>query len=224
MSYGTQSAPVTADIDNNADDGTNCDAVPTCEGDNIRVGVEIVVGGSGPDNLTGGSGNETLNGAGGNDTLNGDVGNGHTHRRRGNGHCLLRRTRCLRESCRSTMLANDGEAGENDNVNADIENATGGSGADTITGNGGVNRLDGGPGADTLNGGNGNDTLVGPGNDGATDVYNGDGGSRHGVRSRGLPRRWSLLPPAEQTTGLQVTTTMSPRTWRTSSAGQATTI
>ena len=46
-----------------------------------------------------------------------------------------------------------------------------------FTGNGGANRLDGGPGADTLNGGNGNDTLVGPGNDGATDVYNGDGGS-----------------------------------------------
>ncbi len=42
-----------------------------------------------------------------------------------------------------------------------IENATGGSGADTMTGDGGLNRLDGGPGDDTETGGGGVDTLLG---------------------------------------------------------------
>lgn len=40
-----------------------------------------------------------------------------------------------------------------------IENATGGSGADTITGNDAANVLDGGAGADTMAGGKGNDTY-----------------------------------------------------------------
>ena len=41
-----------------------------------------------------------------------------------------------------------------------IENAIGGSGADTITGNGAANRLEGRGGADTINGGDGLDTAV----------------------------------------------------------------
>ncbi len=47
-----------------------------------------------------------------------------------------------------------------------IENATGGSGADTIIGNAVANNLDGGAGADSLDGGAGADTLTGrDGND-----------------------------------------------------------
>jgi Ca2+-binding RTX toxin-like protein len=175
VSYGAVASPVTTTINNLADDGTNCPGVG-CEGDNIRVGVEIVVGGSGPDNLTGGSGNETLKGAGGNDFLNGDLGDDTLSGGAGT-DTVSYAGRVAAVTITLDGLPGDGSAGENDNVNADIENALGGSGADSITGNGGVNRLDGGPGADTLNGGNGNDTLIGPGNDGAGDTYNGDGGT-----------------------------------------------
>ncbi len=42
-----------------------------------------------------------------------------------------------------------------------IENAIGGSGADSITGNAAANVLQGGGGADTLSGGNGDDALIG---------------------------------------------------------------
>jgi Ca2+-binding RTX toxin-like protein len=176
VSYGAVSAPVTADIDIVADDGANCPAVLTCEGDNIRVGVEIVVGGSGPDNLSGGTGNETLKGAGGNDTINGDVGTDQLFGGAGT-DTVSYAGRGAAVTITLDGVANDGVGGENDNVFGDIENALGGSGGDTITGNTGVNRLDGGPGADTLNGGNGNDTLVGPGDDGAGDTYNGQGGT-----------------------------------------------
>lgn len=176
VNYGAVSAPVTADIDNNADDGANCDVVLTCEGDNIRVGVEVVVGGSGADNLSGGTGNETLKGAGGNDTINGDVGTDQLFGGTGT-DTVSYAGRGVAVIITLDGVANDGVGGENDNVAPDIENALGGSGGDTITGNTGVNRLDGGPGADTLNGGNGNDTLVGPGNDAASDTYNGQGGT-----------------------------------------------
>jgi Ca2+-binding RTX toxin-like protein len=63
-------------------------------------------------------------------------------------------------------IANDGAAGENANVMADVETVIGGSGNDKITGNPFANNLQGGSGNDTLWGGAGNDTLVGgPGRD-----------------------------------------------------------
>ncbi|MEY2426502.1 MAG: hypothetical protein QOI61_2074, partial [Actinomycetota bacterium] len=58
-------------------------------------------------------------------------------------------------------VANDGEAGEGDDVRADVENVTGGNGNDTLVGSASANRLDGGPGADTVSGGGGDDTLIG---------------------------------------------------------------
>ena len=57
--------------------------------------------------------------------------------------------------------ANDGEAGEGDQVSADIENVFGGSGDDFITGSDADNQLVGGAGSDTLDGGAGNDELIG---------------------------------------------------------------
>src|SRR5207247_1332933 len=58
-------------------------------------------------------------------------------------------------------VANDGEAGESDNLMADVENVTGGSGDDILSGDAGANVLDGGLGNDTLEGGPGADTLIG---------------------------------------------------------------
>ena len=73
-------------------------------------------------------------------------------------------------------LANDGEQGEADNASADVENVTGGSGADTLTGHpftAIANVLAGGPGADTLDGVSGNDTL--DGGDGGDSLIGGTG-------------------------------------------------
>ena len=170
VSYATESSTVTVTIDNVADDG------PPLEGDNVRVGIEIVIGGTGADNLTGGAGNETLRGMGGNDTLNGSLGTDVLQGGAGT-DTVSYAGRANPVTINLDGLANDGEGGENDNVNADIENALGGSGADTLTGNEGPNNLNGGPGADVLNGGNGNDVLIGPAGDGAGDTYNGQGGT-----------------------------------------------
>ena len=56
---------------------------------------------------------------------------------------------------------NDGAAGEYDHVLTDVENATGGSGADTLIGSSLANVLHGGPGNDLLDGKLGADTLYG---------------------------------------------------------------
>jgi len=79
--------------------------------------------------------------------------------------------------------ANDGLAGENDDIQNDVEVVTGGSAGDTMTaasgvavtfnGGGGNDTLIGDTGADTLNGGAGNDTLRGKG---GADTMNGDDG------------------------------------------------
>ena len=71
--------------------------------------------------------------------------------------------------------ANDGVAGERDDVQATIENVNGGYGDDTITGDDKSNRLDGGGGVDTVYGGDGGDTLAG-GSDAANDVLHGEDG------------------------------------------------
>lgn len=55
--------------------------------------------------------------------------------------------------------------GADDLLLADVEDATGGSAADTLTGHAGGNELAGGPGNDTVDGGEGNDTLTGGGGD-----------------------------------------------------------
>jgi hypothetical protein len=62
--------------------------------------------------------------------------------------------------------ANDGAAGENDAVAADIEDAIGGAGDDTISGSQGPNEIEGGDGGDVIDGLGGRDTIdAGTGND-----------------------------------------------------------
>src|SRR5207253_2587514 len=63
--------------------------------------------------------------------------------------------------------ANDGEAGEGDNIATDVESLVGGSAGDTLTGS---------AGNDTLVGGGGNDNLSGLAGD---DVLDGGAGSDH---------------------------------------------
>ena len=76
--------------------------------------------------------------------------------------------------------ADDGTANEHDQIGSDVEDVTGGSGADTLTGNDEANRLHGGPGrgADVLKGGAGADRLYGgygDGGDGGDEADRGDG-------------------------------------------------
>jgi Ca2+-binding RTX toxin-like protein len=138
------------------------------EGDNVNSDVESIAGGSGADILVGGSGAGTVSGNGGNDTLDGGPGN--TVSDTINGGSGLDTVSYASRGASVTVTLNglggDGEAGEGDIVAANVENATGGGGADTLTGNDSINRLNGGGGADTLNGGANNDILVGgPGGD-----------------------------------------------------------
>jgi len=133
-----------------------------------------VVGSAGPDTLVGTPTADPLYGLAGDDLLVGldgdddfDGGPGADLFRGGSG------TDAVSYASRSTSVmvtfdgrANDGEAGEADNISADVEDAFGGEGPDTLIGNGAANLLDGAGGADFLSGGPGADLLFGgPGDD-----------------------------------------------------------
>jgi Ca2+-binding RTX toxin-like protein len=68
IDYSGRTAAVTLDLDGFADDGE------AAEGDNVRPGVERVVGGSGDDRLTGSTGPDLLAGGPGDDELTGGGG------------------------------------------------------------------------------------------------------------------------------------------------------
>jgi Ca2+-binding RTX toxin-like protein len=187
--YSDHSNPVTVTINNTANDGeagendnvhtdvedlvggTNDDTLTGSTGNNNiqgQGGADIVNGIGGDDDLYGDflfntvtGGNDTLNGGNGDDRLLG--GAGADDMTGGNdfdfadyaGFGSNPRTITIDD------VANDGEAGENDNVHSGVEGVVGGGGADTITGNSGPNSLQGGLGTDTLHGAGGNDLLVG---------------------------------------------------------------
>ena len=144
-SWTGRANPVTADLDGVADDGE------LGEGDNARSDIETLVGGNAADTLTGNSGNNGLDGGPGPDTLNGGAGDDYA----------LYWSRTAPVNVSLDGVVNDGEAGENDVLAADVESAIGGSGNDTLVGNGGVNNLWGWNGDDTLNGGAGPDMMWG---------------------------------------------------------------
>ena len=130
-------------------------------------GADVLLGGAGTDTLSGGSGSDTFSdgSAASNDVFNGGSG---TDRVSYSGR---------QATVTATMddVANDGAAGEADNVRLDVEQLQGGDRADTLTGNTAANRLLGGYGDDTVNGGSGDDQLDGgPG----ADIFQGGAGTR----------------------------------------------
>jgi Ca2+-binding RTX toxin-like protein len=153
------------------------------EGDNLSDDIEwiqggsgddILVGGDGDDHLLGNGGRDRIRGGGGNDGLSGgslndilDGGAGADEMVGGAGRDAVDYTsRTTDLSLTSEGLANDGAAGEGDQISPTTENLVGGSGNDFIHGIGLPNHLVGGPGDDTLWGGGGNDLLDGgPGAD-----------------------------------------------------------
>jgi Ca2+-binding RTX toxin-like protein len=141
-----------------------------------------------PTTFSDGPGNDTMTGGGAVDTFISGTGSDVFHG--GGGQDIVdysSRTAPLTVSLDG--YANDGEAGEKDNVGTDVDVVIGGSANDTITGSGWSNDLYGGPGDDTLKGGSGNDRLFGEsgrdslGGDGGNDTL--DGGSSGDVLAGG---------------------------------------
>jgi hypothetical protein len=113
-----------------------------------RGGNDFLLGNAGDDELDGGPGADALSGGPGRDSVSYE------------GAAV---------SVTLDEVANDGAAGEGDNVLRDTEDVYGSENPDTITGNdlentldgnGGNDQIVGGPGADGLFGGEGNDNIV----------------------------------------------------------------
>jgi Ca2+-binding RTX toxin-like protein len=107
-------------------------------------------GDAGSDALSGGAADDTLDGSDGADVIGG-----------GGGRDLVSyRARTTPVIATIDGAANDGAAGEGDNILGDIEDIFGGSANDVLTGSAADNRLFGALGNDTLNGIGGNDLLA----------------------------------------------------------------
>jgi Ca2+-binding RTX toxin-like protein len=157
-------------------------------------GDDQLFGGDGKDRLDGGDDDDVENGEAGNDTfVQGKSGTGKDVLSGGAGDNdkVTYNGRSAKVTVTIGGGANDGEAGENDDVDGDIERVIGGRGADdltaagsgsvllggagndTVTGAGGDDVLKGGPGDDTLDGKAGDDKLFGGG--GPDDLSGGPG-------------------------------------------------
>ena len=153
-------------------------------------GTDIINGGDDDDSMGGGAGADQLNGENGDDFLNGGtegdslsggqggdfifsdaVADGADNMRGGSGRdAAFFNSRTGDLTIDEDGNADDGLAGEHDNVRPDIEEIQGGSGDDHISGSaidnsliggGGDDTVSGGPGADSVQGNNGNDDLTG---------------------------------------------------------------
>jgi hypothetical protein len=183
------------------------------------VAVAAIIGTAGSDTLTGTPGDDALYGLAGNDRLNGlqgnddlDGGPGADDIRGGPGDDAVSYGGT---SAPVTVTlddqANDGAAGEGDNVHTDVEDIYGGAGDDRLTGDAAGNTIDGGAGNDTIVGGKGFDFLYGgPGDDvidardGTQDVVDCGAGRDRAIVDRvdlvtGCERRGSALPSARAT-------------------------
>jgi glucose/arabinose dehydrogenase/PKD repeat protein len=174
-------------------------------GDDVIVGTagsDTIDGGGGNDTICGGRGSDTLRGGAGNDALYGEAGSDSLAGGDGNDTLdggsaadalsggLGRDTATYASRTAAVTVdidgvsddgsSADGPAGARDNVMGNVENLTGGAGADTLIGGGAANKLTGGLGADILRGLDGNDNLLA--NDGVPDVeISCDGGASPGA-------------------------------------------
>ncbi len=144
-------------------------------------GNDLVYGDAGDDRLYDGSGNDRHWGGAGNDTLSDKKGNDRYYGGSGDdvfrvGEAPVQADRFYGGSGTDTVSyewsakavtadadgkADDGRKGEKDLIGTDVENLTGGRGADKLYGTSGPNRLDGGPGNDQIYGRGGDDLLIG---------------------------------------------------------------
>jgi Ca2+-binding RTX toxin-like protein len=141
------------------------------QGADTGDGIESLTGSTDSDDLSGDTGSNTLDGGDGNDLLDDGVnaiasedvfigGPGTDDRV----SYLARTDAGDTVTLNLNQVAdNAGEAGENDDVQASVEGALTGAGADLLIGNGGVNTFSAGGNDDTLDGRGGADVLVGEG-------------------------------------------------------------
>jgi Ca2+-binding RTX toxin-like protein len=184
INYFSATAGVAVTLDDVANDGS------PGEGDNAHTDVEDVNGSFFADDITGSPANNVISGSGDNDLLHGaagddfldggaqddtlDGGDGRDSMIGGSdptgtdafiGGPGIDSASFSDHSGPLTVtinnVANDGAAGEGDNVKTDVENVDGGEGADTITGSSLDNVLVGRNGNDHLNGLAGDDELYG---------------------------------------------------------------
>jgi hypothetical protein len=130
-------------------------------------GNDSVLGRSGDDQLKGGDGNDLLDGGDGNDIVGRDDANpGADDLRGGSGHDELRFTEHA-PGIAVTLdeQANDGSAGEGDNVRADFERYLLSPGDDAFVGSANRELVEAGSGNDALRGGGGDDELRGDSGD-----------------------------------------------------------
>jgi Ca2+-binding RTX toxin-like protein len=143
------------------------------------AGNDVLTGGSGTDQFFPGVGNDRAIGNGGNDIFNADLPfDGSDDFTGGAGvDTAAYNTRAAALTITLDGVANDGFAGEGDNVRADLENVFGGSGADNITGNASANEFRLGNGADTVRGLGGDDLLSATDGVAGNDTVNGGAGT-----------------------------------------------
>jgi uncharacterized delta-60 repeat protein len=159
---------VTANVNAIIDGGYGNDTLsggPRDDGLFGNKGNDTISGNGGNDGLSGGDGNDTLSGGDGDDYLDGGLGTDQFFGGSGRDHAdYFNRREDLTISLDG--IANDGAAGEKDNIRIDVENVTGGNGNDVIYGSNAFNHLFGGPGDDRIYGRAGGDFLYGgPGRD-----------------------------------------------------------
>ena len=145
------------------------------------AGNDQLLGEDGNDDLAGGAGDDSLDGGIGNDRLEysiglagNDQGVGADTYTGGSGTDELWFDRHANDMAISINgVADDGNAGEGDNVGSDIESIDGTAGNDVFTGSAGPDGFSGGFGNDEIHGGGGPDQLYGGGGD---DKIYGDAG------------------------------------------------
>jgi hypothetical protein len=166
MDYTEANAGVSVDMaDNVANDGR-----PGVDRENVIGFVHLVgsnhrdtlFGTPGQDGIAGGLERDIIAGGGGDDAFYSPARDGADDYHGGPGSdTILYIGRTAPLTVQLDNIATDGEAGEFDNVQRNVENVYGGSGDDTLRSFGAFSRLEGLDGVDTLDGGDGPDTLVG---------------------------------------------------------------
>ncbi len=126
---------------------------------NVPYTSSTISGSNGNDTLTGGVGADSIDGDNDNDTLSG--GGGGADLLRGDGGLDTANYSDRTDNLNISLdgVANDGAAGEKDNVQC--EEVISGSGNDTLTGSSGDDFLSGGAGKDSINGEGGDDDIIG---------------------------------------------------------------
>ena len=202
VDYRGRTAALSVTLDGVADDGEAGEGDNVLPGIDTVVagsGNDRLIGGAGDESLIGRQGNDVVEGLGGDDTASGNAGDDSL--RGGDGSDRLDggpgrdemfggggidsaelsdefpggdgAPTIRDQSVTLDDVANDGAAGEGDNVGADVEDVQTASGNDTVNGNDAINFLSGRRGNDTITGGGGSDSLAG--NDGDDTINARDG-------------------------------------------------